>query len=178
MERLLHRAVPRLMALLPPNRREFGNGLFEDSSMIADRSERVRWLVGGLAYAIRYLITFQRLAWSVLFLSCLSSLVWINAYGNPDISSQYCLALLLLGGAVFGSRLRLRRAWIPGVVLGLSLALAEVTGLAFGWRTGARLQPTSYLAALSLAVLVLPAVGASYAGAHLARSYKRSRTRG
>jgi hypothetical protein len=178
MERLLRRAVPRLMVLLPPDRREFGHGLFEDSSMIADRSERVRWLAGGLVYALRYLITFQRLAWSVLFLSCLSSLVWINAYGNPDISSQYCLAILLLGGAVSGSRLRLRRAWIPGVVLGLSLPLAEVTGLAFGWRTGGRLQPASYLAALSLAVLVVPAAGASYAGAHLTRSCKRSKARG
>lgn len=175
MERLLRRAVPRLMALLPPDRREFGRGLLEDSSMIADRSERERWLPGGLTYAIRYLITFQRLGWSVLFLGCLSLLVWINAYGNADVSSQYCLALLLLGGAVFGSRLRLQRAWIPGVVLGLSIALSEVTSLALGWPASARLQPASYLAALSLAVLVVPAVGAACAGACLARGCKQSK---
>jgi hypothetical protein len=166
-ERLLIRAIRWLVPHLPPVRRDFASGLVIDATAIPAGWACWRWLCGGLAFAARSAVTRTRLTWLAALGGTGVLLYWLNGNVNPDIASQYCLALLLAGGAVHGSRFGYWWAWLPGVALGLVLPASSLIAIALGHH-GAR-QPSSAAAAASLFLLVIPAVAAAYAGAWLAR---------
>lgn len=166
--RLLTRAIRWLVPHLPAARRDYVSGLINEAAAIPAAGARWRWLCGGLAFAVRSAVMRTRLIWLAAFAGTGFLLYWLNDNANADIASQYCLAVLLIGGAVHGSRFGYRLAWLPGAALGLVLPASGLIAIALGDHgTG---QPASAAAAASLTVLVIPSVAAAYAGAWLARS--------
>jgi hypothetical protein len=167
----LARAILWLAPYLPAARRDLVTGLVNDAAAIPDARERLRWLCGGLAFAARSAMTRTRVPWLAAFGGTGALLYWLNGHVNDDIASQYCLALLLIAGAAFGSRFSYRWAWLPGAVLGLILPASGLIAITLGAH-GAR-QPASAAAAASLAVLLVPSAAAAYFGAWLARSSRQ-----
>jgi hypothetical protein len=164
---LLTRAIRWLAPHLPEARRDLVSGLVSEAAAIPGAWARWRWLCGGLAFTARSAMTRTRVTWLAAFGGTGALLYWLNGNVNNDIASQYCLALLLAGGAVHGSRFSYRWAWLPGAALGLVLPASGLIAIALGHH-GAR-QPASAAAAASLIALVIPSVAAAYAGAWLAR---------
>jgi len=168
---LLVRVIRWLAPYLPATRLDLLTGLVTEAAAVPDSRARLRWLVGGLAFAARSAVTRTRISWLASFGATGALLYWLNGHVNDDIASQYCLALLLISGAAYGSRFGYRWAWFPGTALGLVLPASSLVMIALGTH-GAR-QPSSAATAASLVVLVVPGVTAAYAGAWLARAASR-----
>ena len=78
------------------------------------------------------------------------------------------LAALITSSAILGY---LKPAWFVavGVALGATLSLAHLSTIATGWIPRYEVRPPSLMGALSLAVLIIPAVIGAGAGAGLRR---------
>ncbi|MBA2627786.1 MAG: hypothetical protein H0U85_07215 [Gemmatimonadales bacterium] len=107
---------------------------------------------GGIAFAVTILVMVDR--------------------SPSDVANQACLLVLLLtaGGLGFA---RPRTAWLAGVVVGSSLAVAHATYQVAGVQLPYPMSPAGWAGALALLLLLAPAFGAAYTGAAVGRRFGR-----
>jgi hypothetical protein len=164
IERALRNLIKWLLPLVAPRSRELLHGLLTETAAIDTGPERRSWLAHGLLWTLRSLATGRRIASAGVLLGGMTLLTWVDRHTGPDIGGQVAMAVLLMTAFLAGALSGSRRAWIPAVpavLVGLTLAVVHTVAIVL---PGA--SPTHGLRwALSLAVLVGPAVAASYTGA-------------
>lgn len=170
-ERLLTAAV----RLLPPHRRELGQALLTEMSMVPPGRARRAWVIGGMWFVMRE-SSRRVVAYAAGVIVSVAVLVVVDRWGTSDDSSQVSLLVLLVGAAALGYAAP-RRAWLSALVLGSALA---VSGLITAVADPAVTQPKpgGPAGAATLFVLVVPAVAAAYGGVAVARVRRRGGRRG
>ncbi len=93
----------------------------------------------------------------------------VNSVSNADIGGQLTLALLLAVSAALGVAAP-RLAWLSGLVVGAALGVGGLAILAAGGALPLTMHPPGAAGAVSLLVLVLPALLAASGGAALRRA--------
>jgi len=98
-------------------------------------------------------------------------LVWVDR-SPSDAANQASLLVLLVTAGLLGFA-RPGRAWLPGLIIGGSLAVAHAVYAAAGISLSYRSEPGGWVGAASLLLLIIPAMLAAYAGAGIARLIRR-----
>jgi hypothetical protein len=96
---------------------------------------------------------------------------WANA-SDSDVSSQFTLLFLLVGSAVLGYVWG-RLWWIPGIVVGATVAVQHVIAVMTHQPEPGTHLPPGWLGAASLLVLLVPALLAALGGALVRRSIRQ-----
>jgi hypothetical protein len=91
-----------------------------------------------------------------------------------DIANQASLLVLLVAAAGLGFG-RPRSALLSGVLVGSCLAVAHAVYQASGAGLPYPMDPPGWVGAATLLILLVPAVGAAYAGAAVSRLLERRR---
>lgn len=159
-ERVLRAAV----RLLPRRRRELGEALLAELSVVPAGRRRLAWLAGAMWFVARE--NAPRVTGYVAGLGgAVAALVMVDRLGTSDDSTKVSLLLLLVSAAALGFAAP-RWAWLSGLVTGSAIAVAELVT-----------PPTHDPAGLTLFVLVVPAMAGAYAGAGTAWLTRRTTPR-
>lgn len=161
---LLRRAVLRLLRDLPPASREYGEGLLSEAEHVDGTWARLRWLLGGLRFAAGERRVLRSAIYAAALAACAAGLTVLNARADADMGGQYAMAFLLASAGALGAAAP-SRAWIPGIVLGVTLAAGGLIALALGAPPAPDMHPPGVAGEASLLALIAPAMVAAYAGA-------------
>jgi peptidoglycan/LPS O-acetylase OafA/YrhL len=113
-------------------------------------------------------------AYVIVLLVTAVALVLLDRAASSDDSGPFTLLVLLTASAMLGFAAP-RRAWLPGLVLGAVVALANLAYVTVGPARQHPIEPRGVGGAATLLVLVVPATLAAYAGAATGRRWRRSR---
>ena len=163
--RLLSWAIGRL----PASRAEYGKALLAELPALPLR-ERRRWLLGAFRFVVGELVVSYGPYLAAVAVS-VSALVTVDR-STSDIANQASLLVLLVAASGLGFG-RPRSAWLSGIVVGSCLAIAHGIYQASGFRLPYPMHPPGWVGAATLLVLLVPAVGAAYAGAAVGRVLER-----
>jgi hypothetical protein len=158
-ERLLAAAVRRL----PAGRRELGQALLAELSVIPAGRRRAAWIAGGMWFVVKE-NAMRSPAYPLGLAAAVAALIAVDRMGTSDDGGQVSLPVLLAGSALLGFAVP-RLAWLAGLVVGASLAAADAV----------RVAPGAHAGAASLLVLIVPAMIAAYLGAGTAWLLRHSR---
>jgi hypothetical protein len=165
VSRLLRWAIQRL----PASRAEYGHALLNELPTLP-RRERRRWLLGAARFLTTELIVCHGWYLIAVFVS-IAALVGVDR-SSSDIANQAALLVLLVAAAGLGFG-RPHSAWLSGILIGSCLAVTHGVYQASGLGLPYPMHPAGWVGAASLLVLLLPAVGAAYAGAAVSRVVER-----
>lgn len=167
---LVDRVLRWGVRLLPPRHAHFGRALLAELPAVP-RRERRRWLAGGVSFVLRSLLR------NALYGGGIAAAVYFLVrvdFSASDVANQACLVILLFTSAVLGLA-RPRLAALAGCVVGSSLATAHVVYLLGRVELPYPMSPPGWVGALGLLVLVVPAIGAAFAGALVGNVLRRRR---
>ena len=100
-------------------------------------------------------------------------LLWADR-STSDVANQAALLVLLVACAALGFAVP-RRAWVAGLVVGVAVPVAHVIYLTVGPALPYKAEPAGLTGAVTLSVLVIPAMIAAYLGAGAAWLVRRTR---
>lgn len=157
--------VPRAaVRLLPRHRRELGEALLAELSVVPAGGRRLAWLAGALWFVLRE--NAPRVTGYVAGTgAAVTALVVVDRLGTSDDSAQVSLLVLLVGAAALGFAAPCW-AWLSGLVTGSAIAVAELVA-----------PPAHDPAGATLFALVVPALAGAYAGAGTAWLMRRATPR-
>src|SRR3954464_12507062 len=96
----------------------------------------------------------------------------VNESGS-EVANQATLLAIVVGAGLLGSLWR-RWAWVPGIVVGATVAVEHLVALALHLPEPEVTVPAGWGGAASLLILRLPALLAAYLGAGVRRLASRS----
>jgi len=169
-------AVPRWLAaairLLPPWRRELGEGLLAEATSVPPGRARWAWLAGGMWFVARQVLVYRCVYW--LALCGAAALVTVlNWIGTSDDAPQVVLAVLLAAAAGLGWSAP-RRAWLSALVIGSALPVTGLIQAALGVTDPPQPRPGGMAGAATLFLLLVPALVGAYLGAGAHRLVDRA----
>jgi hypothetical protein len=157
--------------LLPASRAEYGDALLAELTTVP-QDERRRWLLGGGLFVLRELLIREG-PYAAGLVCAVSALVIVDR-SPSDVANQASLLVLLLSAGGLGLS-KPRRAWFAGLVIGSCLAAAHAAYLAWDLELPYPMSPSGWAGALSLLLLLVPALVTAYAGAAIGRVIQRRR---
>ncbi|GAA1971433.1 hypothetical protein GCM10009776_37940 [Microbacterium deminutum] len=107
----------------------------------------------------------------MLNIAALLAVVALVGYANEsgsDVANQFTLGFLLIGCGMLGY-LWGRQWWIPGLVVGVTVAVQHVVVVAFGIPEPGIQLPPGWLGSASLLILLIPALIAAGVGGWIRR---------
>ncbi len=113
-----------------------------------------------------------RVTYGAALVAVVALVLWTDR-SPSDVANQATLAVLLLGAGLLGYAAP-RRAWVAGVVVGASIAMAHAIGPLVGPPLHGPSASAGLVGVVSLLLLVVPGVMAAQAGAALRRARRRS----
>jgi hypothetical protein len=154
--------------LLPPRRRELGEGLLAEATSVPPGRARWAWLAGGMWFVAGQVLVYRCAYWLALF-GAAALVTVLNWIGTSDDAPQVVLAVLLAAAAGLGWAAP-RRVWLSGLVIGSALPVTALIQAALGG-TSLLPKPGGLAGAATLFVLLVPALAGAYlgAGAHRLR---------
>jgi hypothetical protein len=161
MQRLLAAAI----RLLPLRRRDLGEALLAEASVVAPGWRRVAWVVGGLWFVARE-GAMRAVGYAAGLLVAVTALVVVDRIGTSDDSGQVAMLVLLLGAAALGFASP-RWAWLAAIVLGCSIAVSNMVTAAIEPASPRATHLGGVGGAATLFVLIVPALAGAYIGAGL-----------
>jgi hypothetical protein len=165
------RLLAVLIRLLPAGRRDLATALFAEARVVAPGRRRVSWLAGGWWFVVKEGLVRVFGYW-VGLVAAVAALVTVDRIGSSDDAGQVSLLALLVFGAVLGFAAP-RWAWLAGIVLGASIAAANMVYVTWGPALAHPIKPAGLGGAATLLVLIVPALIAAYLGAAVAWMWRR-----
>lgn len=170
--RVLDRLFRAAVRLLPAERAGFAIGLLVESRTLPARA-RFGWLVSGFRYVIReVLVRFGLYLGGVA--ATVAALVWVDL-SPSDVANQASVLVLVLGSGALGFAVP-RQAWLAGLAVGGCLAVAHAVYTVADIRLRYPMSPSGWAGAITLLVLIVPAMVAAYAGAGVGALVRRRRS--
>ena len=103
-----------------------------------------------------------------------AALVWVDL-SPSDVANQASVLVLVLGAGALGFAVP-RCAWLPGAAVGGCLAVAHAVYIAADIRLRYPMSPSGWAGAVTLLLLIVPAMVAAYAGAGVGALVRRRRS--
>jgi hypothetical protein len=170
LERVLRLGV----RLLPADRVDYGRALLAELPTIPG-DIRGRWVRDGLRFVVReVLLRPAAAAYGCGVVAATVALVLVDQ-SPSDGANQASLAVLLIGAFVLGASAP-RWAWLSGLALGVSLAVAHAVYLIADIPLRYTMEPGGWAGPVTPLVLVVPAALAALAGAWTVVRRQRNRT--
>ena len=146
--------------MISARRRASIEAIRAEAESAADEATARRWRAAARWMLLRALLCGPLLT-VLVTAAAIAAVADMNESGS-DVASQSTLACLVVGAAVAGALAR--RPWVPGVLLGVTVAAEHVVAMALRLQEPLMHLPPGWLGTTSLLLLVLPAVFAAYAG--------------
>jgi hypothetical protein len=173
MSRVVQWWLAAAIRLLPPRRRDLGEGMLAEAASVPPGRARGAWLAGGMWFVARQVLVYRCAYW--LALCGAAALVTVlNWVGTSDDAAQVVMAGLLAVAAGLGWAVP-RRAWLSALVIGSVLAVTAMIQFALGVNGASIPKPGGMAGAGNLFVLLIPAAAGAYLGRGLRRSLRRAR---
>jgi len=167
------RLLESALRLLPGPRRELGEALLAEASVVAPGWRRFAWIAGGFLFVARE--SAMRVVGYGLGLAVAVALVaTLDRIGTSDDSGQVVLLVLLVCAAALGF-IAPRWAWLAGLVVGSAVAVTAMATAAWGPAPTGKTSIHTVGDAATLFVLIVPALISAYLGAGAAWLRRRSR---
>ncbi len=156
-----------------PHRREWIEAMRGELPEVRGPGARLSWALGAarLALSPGGRRRLDWLFWPCLLTAC-AGVLWMDLSPSDD-AGQATLALLLLASAGLGFGWP-RRAWAAGLIAGCCLAIAHLAYVVLGVRLPYRMEPSGATGALTLLVLLVPALLAAVGAGWTRRALSRA----
>jgi hypothetical protein len=166
--RVARAAMAAATARLPPERAEWGRAMLAELEAAESPRELLAWTAGGLATALRLRLRRPGTAVWLVGVGGSFALIGVLDWSPSDIANQTTLLALLvtaggLGFAVPGARVA------TGLILGSAVAVLHVTYQLAGIQLPYAAEPAGMGGAISLLVLIVPAMVAAALGGVIRR---------
>ena len=159
LERVLRLGV----RLLPADRVDYGRALLAELPTIP-ADIRDRWVRDGLRFVVREVLLRPAAAAYGFGIAAATTVLVVVDQSPSDVANQASLGVLLIAAFVMGSSAP-RWAWLSGMALGVSIAVAHAVYQIADIPLRYTMEPGGWAGPVTLLVLVIPAVLAALAGA-------------
>jgi hypothetical protein len=173
MDRVMLRWLAAAIRLLPPRRRELGEGLLAEAASVPAGRARWAWLAGGIWFVAWQVLVYRCGYWLALG-GAAAVVTVLNWVGTSDDSGQVVMAALLAAAAGLGWAVP-RRAWLSALVIGATLPVTALIQAVLGVDGASGPRPGGIAGAATLFVLLIPALVGAYLGAGAHRFLRRAR---
>lgn len=168
----MSRSQRALFRLMSPFRRAWVRAALTERDQAEDAATRERWshAVHGMLFRYGVLYPLLRLVATV---AAIALVAFLNQSPSDDADKTVLLAIVVLSFGLGATWYRF--AWLPGVAVGITVAVAHLVSLAFRLPEPPMYLPPGWWSTTSLLILVLPAMAAAYGGAGVRHLLRRSR---
>jgi hypothetical protein len=160
------RLLAAVIRALPEQRRELGRAILAEAAFVPPGRPRAAWIAGGMWFVLKER-AMRTYGYATGLAVAVAVLLWVDR-SPSEIANQAALLVLLLTAAAMGFAAP-RRAWLAGLLLGASIAVAHMVYLTLGPALPYKAEPAGLSGAATLLILIVPAVIAAYVGAGVAR---------